>query len=85
MNELPYKICSSCGEEYSVEAITCVDCGGKLVFSTEYQKPLEPLEENEANTLVRQGQVKYLRELERELKNNGIRSEIRFHGCAPGT
>lgn len=84
-NEELYKICSKCGEEYSPEAVACFECGGELVFPADYQKPLDPLEENEADTLVRQGQVKYLRELEGVLKKNRIRSEIRFHGGAPGT
>jgi uncharacterized OB-fold protein len=85
MNEEPIKICSSCGEEYSPEAVTCADCGGTLVFPQEYEKRSIPLGEVEAEILIRQGPVGYLRELGELLKKNGIRSDIRFHGCAPGT
>jgi DNA-directed RNA polymerase subunit RPC12/RpoP len=85
MNEQPFKICSSCGEEYSLEAVTCADCGGKLVFSHEYVKPSVPLEENDADILIRQSSAGYLRELGAVLQKNGIRSDIRFHGCPPGT
>ena len=85
MNEEPIKICSKCGEEYSLEAVTCADCGGDLVFPQQYKKPSVPLEENEADTLVRQGPVGYLRELGELLKKSGIRTDIRFHGCPPGT
>jgi DNA-directed RNA polymerase subunit RPC12/RpoP len=84
-DEAQIKICSSCGEEYSPDALTCADCGGRLVFASVYQKPLEPLVKDEANILIRQGQIKYLRELEGLLRKNRIRSEIRFHGCEPGT
>jgi len=85
MNEEPIKICSKCGEEYSLEAQTCADCGGTLVFSHEYEKRSVPLEEDEAQTLVRQSTVGHLKELGELLKKEGIRSDIRFHGCAPGT
>ena len=85
MNEEPIKICSSCGAEYSLEAVTCADCGGNLVFPQEYEKRSVPLEEAEAGILIRQGSVGYLRELGVLLKKDGIRSAIRFHGCAPGT
>lgn len=85
MAEEPIKICSSCGEEYSLEAITCADCGGTLVFPQEYEKRSVPLEEEEAEVLVRQGSATYLRELGGLLNKNGIRTDIRFHGCPPGT
>ena len=85
MNEEPIKICSSCGAEYSLEAVTCADCGGNLVFPQEYEKRSVPLEEAEEGILIRQGSVGYLRELGELLKKSGIRSAIRFHGCAPGT
>jgi ribosomal protein L40E len=85
MNEEPIKICSKCGEEYSPEALTCVECGGKLVSPQEYEQRSVPLEDNEAQNLVRQGPADYLRELGELLKKNGIRSDIRFHGCPPGT
>lgn len=85
MNEEPIKICSSCGAEYSLEAMTCADCGGKLVFPQEYEKLSVPLEEAEEKILIRQGSVGHLRELAALLQKNGIRSAIRFHGCPPGT
>jgi ribosomal protein L40E len=37
MNEQPYKICSNCGAEYSIEALSCADCGGNLVFPQKYE------------------------------------------------
>ena len=85
MIEEPIKICSSCGGEYSLEALTCADCGGKLVSPHEYEKRSVPLEQEEAEILVRQGSVGYLRELGKLLKKNGIQTDIRFHGCPPGT
>jgi hypothetical protein len=85
MDEEPIKICSDCGAEYSIEAAACADCGGTLVFPQDYIKRSVPLEEEEAEILIRQGQVAYLRELGELLNKNGIRTEIRFHGCAPGT
>jgi hypothetical protein len=85
MNEEPIKICSNCGEEYSPEAFTCVECGGTLVLPQEYEKRSVPLEEEEARVLIRQGSVSYLRELSALLKKNGIRTDIQFHGCPPGT
>ena len=85
MNEEPIKICASCGAEYSLEAMTCADCGGKLVFSQEFEKLSIPLEDAEEKTLIRQGSVGHLRELGALLKKKGIRSAIRFHGCPPGT
>ena len=85
MDEEPIKICSNCGAEYSIEAVACADCGGTLVFPTEYEKRSIPLEEVEAEILVRQGPVGYLKELSELLKKNGIRTDIRFHGCPPGT
>lgn len=85
MGEEPIKICSNCGAEYSLEALTCADCGGTLVFPQQYERRYEPLEDAEAEILIRQGQVQYLRELSELLKKKGIRTDIRFHGCAPGT
>ena len=85
MNEEPIKICSKCGEEYSLEALTCAECGGALVFPQEYEKRSVPLEEEEAQVLIRQGSVSYLRELSELLRKNGIRTDIQFHGCPPGT
>jgi hypothetical protein len=83
MQENDYKVCSKCGEEYALEALTCAECGGALVFPSQYEPP--PLEEDEADVLVRQSQVNYLRELAGLLQKNRIRSAIRFHGCPPGT
>jgi ribosomal protein L40E len=85
MDQEPIKICSNCGAEYSIEAVACADCGGTLVFPAEYEKRSVPLEEEEAEVLIRQGPVGYLRELGELLQKNGIRTDIRFHGCAPGT
>jgi ribosomal protein L40E len=85
MNEHPIKICSACGAEYSPDAVSCADCGGTLVFPQEYEKLSGPLEESETGVLVRQGPAGYLRELGALLQENGIHSEIRFHGCEPGT
>jgi predicted amidophosphoribosyltransferase len=48
MIEEPVKICSSCGAEYSLEAVTCADCGGSLVFPHEYEKRSVPLKEDDA-------------------------------------
>lgn len=85
MNEEPIKICLQCGAEYSLEAVACADCGGTLVFPQEYEKRAIPLEEAEAEILIRQSTVSYLKELDDLLKREGIRSAIRFHGCEPGT
>ena len=85
MNEESIKICSGCGAEYSLEALTCADCGGTLVFPQEYKKRSVPLEEAEAEDLIRQGPAGYLKELGTLLNQDGIRSTIRFHGCPPGT
>jgi predicted amidophosphoribosyltransferase len=85
MNQEPIKICVNCGEEYSPEALACAECGGRLVFPQEYEKRSAPLEDEEARVLVRQGTVSYLRELAELLKKNGIRTDIQFHGCEPGT
>lgn len=85
MHDEPIRICERCGAEYSAEATTCADCGGALVFPRQKVKPAVPLKENEADTLIRQGQAGYLRELARLLEKDGIRSDIRFHGCPPGT
>ena len=84
MNEQPIKICLKCGGEYSPEALTCADCDGKLVFPEEYEKRSVPSEETEAESLIRQGAVNYLKELASLLKRDGIQSTIRFHGVPPG-
>jgi hypothetical protein len=85
MDDTPVKICTYCGAEYSPEALKCAECGGKLVFSQEYEKYSVPLEDAEAIALVRQDTADYLKELSGFLAQNGIRSAIRFHGCPPGT
>jgi ribosomal protein L40E len=85
MNEEPIKICSKCGAEYSLQAVGCADCGGDLVFPQQYEKATVPREEAEATVLVRQGPASYLRELEALLKQDGIPSDIQFHGSPPGT
>lgn len=85
MNERSIKICLKCGGEYSLEALTCADCDGKLVFPEEYEKRYVPPEETEAEALVREGPENYLRELVSLLKREGIQATIRFHGVSPGT
>ncbi len=85
MKEEPIKICSKCGAEYSPEAMVCADCGGELVFPSQYHERSVPLEEEQETILVRQGPADYLKELDVLLKKNGIRTAIRFHGCEPGT
>jgi predicted amidophosphoribosyltransferase len=85
MTEQPVKVCPNCGAEYSLEAVNCADCGGNLVFSQVYETRSAPLEEAEAQILIRQDVVGYLRELGELMKKKGIRSDIRFHGCEPGT
>ena len=85
MNEEPIKICSKCGAEYSLRAEVCADCGGKLVLSQDYEKRLVPLGEEEEQTLIREGSIRYLKELREHLKADGIRSDIRFHGQVPGS
>jgi predicted amidophosphoribosyltransferase len=84
MNEEPIKICSGCGAEYSVRAVVCADCGGKLVFPQDYEKRFVPLADEEERTLIREGSIHYLRELKGHLERDGIRSDIRFHGEVPG-
>lgn len=85
MDEEPIKICTKCGEEYSLEAMICAECGGALVFPKTHEERSAPLEEEEAKILIRQGSVNIIRELGELLEKNGIRSYIRFHGCEPGT
>lgn len=85
MSDEPVKICPQCGEEYAPEALNCADCGGALVFRSRYKKPVEPLEQNEATAFVRQSQINHLRELAGLLQKKGIRSDIRFQSCPPGT
>jgi len=84
MNEEPIKICSKCGAEYSPQALMCADCGGKLVWPNEYEKRFVPMEAEEAKALVREGSMRYVKELGRHLEKDGIRSEIRSHGVVPG-
>ena len=79
------KVCSKCGEEYSPEAMVCVECGGRLVSEQEYERLQVPLtEEEERLVCVREDAFGYLRELERRLKADGVRSVIHLHGdsCA---
>jgi hypothetical protein len=79
------KICPKCGEEYSQEAITCAECGAALVFPQQYDSPAEPPDQGEPVVLIRQGTASYLRELAELLHKKGIRTDVRFHGCEPGT
>ena len=88
MNELPIKICSKCGGEYSVEAQACADCGGALVFPQDYEKHYEAPVEEEAFVLVREAPFGYLKELLEHLTKKGVCSGIRFHtqeegSCSP--
>ena len=85
MDNVPIKVCSGCGAEYSPDALICVDCGGTLVFPADARGHLAPLAEEEAGFLVREGVVDYVKELARELGRNGIRSAIVFHAPGPGT
>lgn len=81
----PIKICSHCGAEYDVGAQMCADCGGKLVFRTDDAGDIAPLAPEQAQALVREGAVSYLREVARELAEQGIRSAVVFHEPAAGT
>lgn len=81
----PIKVCPYCGAEYDAGAQLCADCGGKLVFQTNDRGDIAPLAREEAQALVREDAVGYLRELARELAARGIRSAIVFHAPAPGT
>ncbi|MEJ2722303.1 MAG: hypothetical protein P8181_14380 [bacterium] len=51
----------------------------------DFEKRFVPLDEQEEKTLIREGAVGYLQELEAHMKKNGIRAAIRFHGGVPGT
>ena len=85
MSENQIKICSKCGEEYSVEAQICVECGGKLVFEHEYEQRFVPLDDSVQMVCVREDTVGYLEELGALMKKNGIRTVIRFHqSCSKG-
>jgi ribosomal protein L40E len=84
MNELPIKICSNCGAEYSHEAQICADCGGRLVFPESYEKRFEAPTEEEALVLVREASFGYLKELLEHLTKKGIRAGIRLHAATPG-
>lgn len=79
------KICSHCGAEYDASAERCADCGEKLVFRTDDHGDIAPLERDEAQALVREGGLRYLKELARELAGQGIRSAIVLHAPGPGT
>lgn len=85
MTEEPTKICSECGEEYSLSAEKCADCGGALVLPQDYEARFVPLGEEEEQTLVREGLVDYLEELRTYMNTKGIRAVIRFHRGKPGT
>jgi hypothetical protein len=85
MNDEPFKVCRSCGAEYAPSAQECFDCGGQLVFRGSDGENIEPLSEDEAKSLVREGDVNYLRELAQELGRNGIRSAVVLHAPGPGT
>jgi ribosomal protein L40E len=84
MKQESIKICSKCGAEYSPEALMCADCGGELIWPNEYEKRFVPLADQEAQVLIREGSLRYLKELGGHLGTDGIRSEIRFHGEVPG-
>lgn len=79
------KVCTHCGAEYDASAQVCADCGARLVFRTDERGDIAPLDESQAQALVREGGVDYLRELARELAGQGIRSAIVFHAPGPGT
>jgi hypothetical protein len=79
------KICPKCGEEYTQEALACAECGAALVFPQQVENSAEPPEEGESVVLIRQGTASYLRELTELLHRKGIRTDVRFHGCEPGT
>lgn len=85
MSDEPFKICASCGAEYSPDAQVCADCGGKLLFPEEYEKLSKPIAEGEELVLIRQGQVGYIKELQEHMRRAGIRSAIAFHAPPPGT
>jgi predicted amidophosphoribosyltransferase len=85
MTDQAIKVCSHCGAEYDASAQVCADCGARLVFRTDDYGDVAPLAEDEAQVLVREGAVGYLRELAREFAAQGIRSAIVFHAPAPGT
>ncbi|MDH3196893.1 MAG: hypothetical protein OEO21_01500 [Candidatus Krumholzibacteria bacterium] len=85
MNEEPIKVCSKCAAEYALEATVCADCGGNLVFLQEHEALSNPQEAAEAGILIRQSVRNYLEELSELLRKSGIQSDIRFHGCEPGT
>jgi predicted amidophosphoribosyltransferase len=84
MQEDPVKICSKCGEEYSLEAQVCAECGGRLVFEQEYEKRFVPLDETEQMICVREDTAAYLQELGELLKKNGLRTFIKLHHGVPG-
>lgn len=85
MDEELIKICPDCGEEYSLEAAACAECGAALVFPRKKEEPSDPPEKEEEVVLIRQGTADYLRELGELLNRKGIRAYMRFHGCEPGT
>ena len=85
MNEEQIKMCSKCGAEYSLQAVSCADCGGDLVSPQEYETRFVPLSEDEDHVLVKEGSAGYLKELAGRMIRDGIRSNIRYHGGVPGS
>jgi predicted amidophosphoribosyltransferase len=85
MNQLPIKICSNCGVEYSADAQACADCGGKLVFPENYERLFEPLSEEDEPVFIRESPLGYANELKELMKKQGIRADIRYHPEPPGT
>jgi predicted amidophosphoribosyltransferase len=84
VNQHPFKICSKCGTEYSVEAQVCADCGGTLVFPQDYGKRFEAPAEGEDLVLIREATLGYLKELLELVAKKGIRAGIRLHDQEPG-
>ncbi len=84
MNHEEVKICAKCGAEYSPQALMCADCGGALVWPHQYEERFVPLADEEERVLIREGSMRYLKELRGHLEKDGIRSDIRFHGEIPG-
>lgn len=85
MHDDQIKICLVCGEEYSLEAQVCVECGGRLVFEREYEQRFVPLDESERMVCVREDAAGYLEELGAVMKSGGIRNMIKFHQtCTTG-
>lgn len=88
MYQEPVKVCSKCGEEYSPEAMVCVECGGRLVMEEEYERMRVPLTgEEEQLVCVREDGYRYLDELRQRMKTDGVRSAIHLHSdsCRAGS